>query len=148
MEENNGKRLERVSFVIPFSDKGELLSPHTKFDVDAFPTTIDLLVRVGFVGLKPKHRYAMTIYITPSHMQINQGDSIQVGDSFSEIASVDIKTKEPHDNMYLDGQVTINIERLKLPAKGIYQIKCNLSDYESNEPVTTGNAYFSAERKL
>ncbi|WP_260524185.1 hypothetical protein [Serratia sp. PL7] len=143
----NEERFERISFVIPFNDENELIKPQTKFSLDNFPGEIKLMIRIGFVGLKPSHQYNMKIFVYPSHMRIKVGETVQHQNPFAELASLNLDTKGTIlGSFYVDGQVTITLDNVIVPAKGIYQIRCELTDTEESEQSIHENfSYYTVE---
>ncbi|MFU2317823.1 hypothetical protein [Rahnella sp. PCH160] len=139
-------RFERISFVIPFDDQNELIQPKTKFSVGIFPSEITLNTRVGFVGLMPLYKYNIKMFIQAIHITIKKGEEAQLLNPFTELASVEINTKGTILGGEIDGQVVVKLEKLNIPAKGIYQIRCEIMDSKDTElALHTNVSFFSVD---
>ncbi|MHA7847147.1 hypothetical protein [Serratia sp. D1N4] len=137
---------ERISFVVPFNDEGELIKPQTKFTIDTFPKDITLRVCVGFVGLRPVHKYSIELLISPIHLKMKLGDSLELADSFTETAIMEINTKGSILTGNVDGQVDVVLRNINIPGKGIYQILCHLTESSGSAGVLHTNiAFFTTE---
>ncbi len=143
----NEDKFEKISFVIPFNDESELIKPQTKLSLDKFPGEIKLMLRIGFVGLKPSHQYHMKIFVSPSHMRIKVGETVEHQNPFAELAAINLDTKGTIlGSFYVDGQVTVTLENVIVPAKGIYQVRCELTDpAEADQSIHENFSYYTVE---
>lgn len=138
------ERFEKVSFIIPFDDTSESMSPTNNFSLIAFPHDLTLNTRIGFVGLLPHHRYSLKLYISPIRIYIKKGEQAELSNPLMEITSVDINTKVATFGGDIAGQVTIKTESLTIGAKGIYQIKGDLLDSDAGDTLLhTNYSFFS-----
>ena len=142
-------RYERISFVVPFKEIADLLTPLTSFECDTFPNEISVDFRIGLVGLKPIHRYHVKLLITPYHLTIKVGDSFNMNEAYSESAAMSVDTKGTLLTGNVDGQFTVHMEKIKIVAKGIYKVQCILTDHENDKESELHKleTYFSVDKK-
>ncbi|MFV5906284.1 hypothetical protein [Klebsiella oxytoca] len=142
--EKKDKTFERISFIIPFSDEQTLLTPNTKISLGGgeFPKRKDLSLRIGFVGLLPGIDYEAKVFVSPILMQMKVGDSQQLANPFTEIATINLATKKTEGESIVDGQVTVNLENFKFISKGIYKITVSISTKDNKNKVLHENNSF------
>jgi len=124
---------EKITFVIPFDNDGELVKPVTSFKASSLPGDLKINFRIGFVGLKPKHRYHINIFINPIHLNIKVGENAQLQSPFSESAKMFIDTPDSKGEESIDGQLNVEMGKVIVTARGIYEVKSVLTDSDAED---------------
>lgn len=137
---------EKITFVIPFNNDDELIKPITSFKAEEIPGDLKINFRIGFVGLKPGHRYHFKIFINPIHLKLKVGEQAQLQSPFSESAKMFIDTPDSKDEDSIDGQLNVEMGKINIAARGIYEVKSVLTDSDAEDSeLHVLTTFFSVE---
>ncbi|WP_448175847.1 hypothetical protein [Morganella morganii] len=126
------ENFEKISYIVPFSDKDDNKAPLTSIAVSPDAKCIDLKFHVGLVGLKPNYNYQFKIFVIPIDISVQTGESKTFIDPLAEAYSVRMTTPRVHGK-YLEGEFDVDMDEIPLTACGIYQVNSFLYDFDLND---------------